>query len=70
MYFGIKCEAEQYVKSNLNWTMPKILKLQKLLKVAMALSICWTYLSDEPTDNEKKNLAQTVSYWDYVSTIE
>ena len=34
--------------------MPKISKLQKLLKVAMALSICWTYLSDVPTDNEKR----------------
>ena len=44
--------------------MPKILKLQKLWKVVMALSICWTYLPDLPIDHEKKDVAQTVSYWD------
>ena len=43
--------------------MPEILKLQKLQKVFMALSIYWTYLSDVPIDDEK-NLAQTVSHWD------
>ena len=46
---------------NWNWNMPKILKLQKLY-VVMALSICWTYLSDVPIDDVKKNPAQTVPY--------
>ena len=49
---------------NLNWTLPKILKFQKLLKVVMVLSICLTYLSNVPIDDEKKILAQIVSYWD------
>ena len=49
---------------NLNWTMPKILKLQKLKKFVMTLSICWTYQSGEPIDGVKKNLTQTVSSWD------
>ena len=40
---------------NWNWNMPKILKLQKLY-VVMALSICWTYLSDVPIDDVKKIL--------------
>ena len=35
--------------------MPEILKLQKLQKVFMALSIYWTYLSDVPIDGEKKS---------------
>ena len=32
--------------------MPKILKFQKLLKVVIALSICRTYLSNIPIDDE------------------
>ena len=40
---------------NLNWTMPKTLKFQKSYKVVMALSICRTYLSDVPIDEEKKS---------------
>ena len=34
--------------------MSKIVKFQKLKKVVMALSICRTYLSDVPMDDEKK----------------
>ena len=49
-----KMWSRTIVEVNRNWNMPKILKLQKLY-VVMALSICWTYLSDVPIDDVKKS---------------
>ena len=42
--------------------MPKILKLQTLWKVFMALSICWTYLSDVPIDDQKRKILHKPFY--------